>query len=114
MFLSNRRALFAFLACGIICILTSYSSGYLTVVLTETMNVDTEYVGIILALPATAYIISSIAVNYFVEYIPRRIFIFATFLVYTLAIFMMGPSEFLDFPNDLYIFLIGYFISGIA
>ncbi|CDW79392.1 permeases of the major facilitator superfamily [Stylonychia lemnae] len=114
MFLSNRRALFAFTGCGIICILTSYSSGYLTVVLSDQMNVSSEYIGLILALPAAAYIISSIAVNYFVEYIPRRIFIFATFLVYTFAILLMGPSQLLDFPKDLYIFLIGYFVSGIA
>lgn len=38
-FLSNRRAMFAYFACAVVCIMTSFSSGFLTVVLTETMDV---------------------------------------------------------------------------
>lgn len=106
--------MFAYVACGVVCIMTSFSSGFLTVVLTETKLIDESYVGFILAIPACAYILSSILVNYFIEYIPRRIFIFATFLIYTLSTFLLGPSEILSFPDEIYLFLIGYFMSGIA
>lgn len=114
LFLSNRRAMFAYFACAVVCIMTSFSSGFLTVVLTETMEIKEDYVGYILAIPAAAYILSSIFVNKFIDLVPRRIFIAGTFLIYFLATLLLGPSELLSFPKEVYIFMIGYFLSGVA
>lgn len=52
--------------------------------------------------------------NKFIDFVPRRIFIAGTFLIYFLATLLLGPSELLSFPNEVYIFMIGYFLSGVA
>eukprot|EP00347_Sterkiella_histriomuscorum_P011555 403372011 len=113
-FLTNRRVMFSYAACVVLCIMTSFSSGFLTIVLTQTMQIDEAYVGYILAIPASAYIISSILVNKFIEHIPRRIFMVTTFAIYFLGTLLLGPSQVFAFPNQLYLFFIGYFISGLA
>lgn len=113
MFLTNRRSLFAYLSCAMIGIFTSYNSSFLSLVL-EQFGFDGSSTGYVMAIPMLTYTLSSVVVTYLVKYIPRRLFIFISFVITALSLILVGPSLVLHMPNALWILLIGYALSGIG
>ena len=112
--LTNRRAILAYISCSIICIFMSFAAAFLTEVLSLEKGIPTVYNGLILALPCLTYAISSTLVSIIMGNFPRRLFILFAFLLLALAVFLQGPSEYLGFPNDNAILIVGLGISGIA
>ena len=45
---------------------------------------------------------------------PKRLFILASFVIMTVALFLFGPSNLLGLPNSNAIFLTGYALLGVA
>lgn len=39
-FFTNRRVMFSYASCGVLCIMTSYAAGFLTIVLTDTFGIE--------------------------------------------------------------------------
>ena len=58
------------------------------------------------------YVLFTTLVGYFIDRLPKRVFIALSFTGCTISLFIMGPSKLLGFPNDLWIFLLGYAMSG--
>jgi predicted MFS family arabinose efflux permease len=113
-FIFNRRSMFAFFSCTVICIMYQFPSSFVTIVLKEEKHIDPKYHGVILAVPALFYVISSTITGYITEKMPRRIFVLLSFVLMTIALFLFGPSYLLHIPEKFYIFMIGYALLGVA
>jgi predicted MFS family arabinose efflux permease len=92
MFLTNKRALIAYLSSTIVCFFMSYQSSFLTEVLETDKHVDEAWNGPILALSSVTYTISCFAVNIFSGRIPRRLLILISFLMLAGSTILQGPS----------------------
>ena len=100
-----------------ICIMISVCSSYYNSVLSLVIlsyGVNGALAGYVFAVPCFTYAISSICVTYIVKRFPRRLLIFVSFIVTTLSLFMMGPSEVLGFPNYLWLLVLGLALNGTA
>jgi DHA1 family solute carrier family 18 vesicular amine transporter 1/2 len=113
MFLKNRRSLFAYLSCAMIGIFTSYNSSFLSIIL-EDFGFSSSTTGYVMAIPMLTYTLSSIAVTYLVKYIPRRLFIFISFVITSISLILVGPSPLLGLPYTLWILIIGYALGGVG
>ena len=91
----------------------TYSSSFLTDVLTNEKGIPEQYNGLILALPCLTYALSSAVVSMIMGRFPRRLFILAAFLLLSVSTIMQGPSEMLHFPDNGLV-LAGLALSGIA
>ena len=114
MFLTNRRAMFAFMSCLIVCFFMSYQSAFLTDVLRKEKDVPEAWNGLILALPCLTYTISCILVNFIVGRFPRRLLILISFLMLAGSMVLQGPSKMLGLPDLLPIVLVGFALNGVA
>ena len=77
-------------------------------------EIDPSYNGFVLSLPMFTYTVSTAFVSSLTSRFPRRLFIFASFLLLSISMLLQGPSQLLGLPNSNVIMLIGYSISGIA
>lgn len=111
MFFFNKRCFFSYITCSIIGIYSSFMFGFLSLVLQE-YGLTESTVGYIFAIPCLTYAISSLCVSHLLSKLPRRLFLFFAFILCSVALFLLGPSELL--PNKLWILLIGYATNGIA
>ena len=91
MFLVNRRSLFAFASCLIVCFFMSYQSAFLADVLKD-KGFDSKGTGLVLALPCLTYTISCIRVNFAIGRVPRRLLILISFLLLAVSMILQGPS----------------------
>eukprot|EP00347_Sterkiella_histriomuscorum_P003211 403365165 len=114
MFLLNKRSMLAFLACIIVCISISYQSAFLTDVLRSEKNIPPSYNGFVLSLPMFTYTVSTVFVSSLSKRIPRRLFIFASFILLSISMLLQGPSVMFGLPDSNWLMFIGYSISGIA
>jgi MFS family permease len=115
MFLTNRRAMFAFMSCLIVCFFMSYQSAFLTDVLRKEKGVPEAWNGAILALPCLTYTISCILVNLLVGKLPRRLLILVSFLLLAGSMILQGPSKLFGITNTgLAIVLVGFALNGVA
>ena len=92
MFLVNKRSLFAFTSCLIVCFFMSYQSAFLADVLKD-KGFNSKGTGLVLALPCLTYTISCILVNFAVGRVPRRLLILISFLMLAVSMILQGPSE---------------------
>lgn len=114
LFLLNKRSLFAFASCSLVCFFMSYQSSFLTEVLRVEKGIPEIWNGPILALPCLTYTISCILVNYAVGRVPRRILILISFLMLAVSMVMQGPSQMLGLPDNNILMLAGFALNGIA
>ena len=114
LFFLNKRAMFAFVSCGLVCFFMSYQSSFLTDVLRKEKHIPEIWNGPILALPCLTYTISCILVNYAVGKVPRRILILISFLMLAVSMVLQGPSEMLGLPDNNILVLIGFALNGIS
>ena len=112
-FLTNKRSLFAYISCSLICVYTSFNSSFLSIVL-EDYGLDGTNIGYIFAVPCLMYALSSALVTYIIRRFPRRLFVFFSFLLASLSLLFMGPSSLLNLPNYLWVIVIGLVMNGIA
>ena len=113
MFLFNKRAIFAFASCVIICICVGYTSAFLSDELRTTKKMPVHLTGFVLALPMLTYTFSTITISYVIGRYPRRIYIFVSFLIMSIAMLLQGPSE-IFFEDSNYLLLLGFSLSGLA
>lgn len=111
-FFSNRRSIFGLITCSFVCLIYSFYSGFLVNVLQDEKHVDPKYNGIIISSQSLFYVLSTILVGYVIDKLPKRVFIALSFTGCTISLFIMGPSNLLGLPNDLWIFILGYALSG--
>lgn len=109
----NRRGLFALSSCGILMIFENFKSAFLSVYL-EYRGVDIAYHGWIIAISPFFYIFSGNFIGYIIDKAPRRIFMFFAFLLVSFALFMMGPSAMIGFPDELWLLYVGTGLIGLA
>jgi len=113
MFFFNKRAFFALVSCALIGIFTAFYSAFLSLVVIS-FGIEASAAGYVFAVPCLFFAISSFLVTYIVEKLPRRLFIFLSFAVTVVSLFLMGPSELLHLPNSFWILLLGLAINGAA
>jgi MFS family permease len=109
----NRRGLFALSSCGILMIFENFKSAFLSVYL-EHKGVDKAYHGWIIAISPFFYIFSGNFIGYIIDKAPRRIFMFFAFILVSFALFMMGPSAMIGFPDELWLLYVGTGLIGLA
>ena len=114
MFLTNKRALFAYISCTVVCFFMSYQSGFLTDVLKNEKGVPEQWNGPILALPALTYTMSCFLVNFVSGRFPRRLMILFSFLSLACSMVLQGPSLFLGLPDLIPLFLAGFALNGLS
>lgn len=114
LFLLNKRSLFAFASCSLVCFFMSYQSSFLTEVLRDEKGIPEIWNGPILALPMFFYTFSCILVNYAVGRVPRRILILISFLMLAVSMVMQGPSQMLGLPDNNILMLAGFALNGVA
>lgn len=114
MFIFNKRCIFAYISCSVICLFMTYSSSFLTEVLKNDKGIDEKYNGLILALPCLTYAISSTLVSMIMGRFPRRLFILIAFLLLACSTLLQGPSAMLHFPDSNNLVLLGLGLSGVA
>lgn len=114
MFLNNRRSIFSYISCTVICLFVAFKSSFLTPVLEHNFGIEQFWHGWILAIPAICYVFSAAVVGYIIDYAPRRIFLLVTFVVMLASLILMGPSYLLHLPKQVWIFFIGFGLNGIA
>lgn len=114
MFLFNRRSLFAFVSCTVVCFFMSYQSAFLTDVLKKEKNIDPVWFGPILALPCIAYTISCILVNFIVGKFPRRLLVLVSFIMLAASMVLQGPSLMFGLPDSNIMVITGLALNGIA
>lgn len=113
-FIFNRRSIFSFISCSAVCFFISFESSFFTVVLLDHFEINIDYHGYILAIPALAYVVSAILVNYALDIWPRRVFMLMTFIMVSISLFLMGPSETFGFPQYTWLFFLGYTMNGLS
>ena len=113
-FLFNKRCMFAFISCSVICLFMTYASSFLTDVLSKEKGIDEKYNGLILALPCLTYALSSAMVSKIMGTFPRRLFMLFAFLLLACSTLLQGPSEMLSLPDMNALVIIGLGLSGIA
>lgn len=96
-----------------ISIFSSYYNSVLSLVIVS-YNVNGSAAGYVFAIPCFTYAVSSIMVTYIVSYLPRRLFIFLSFTTTAISLFMMGPSAVLNFPDYLWLLILGLAVNGAA
>ena len=109
----NKRSFFAYLSCTLIGVYTSFNYAFLSIVL-EGFGLSESEVGYVFAIPCLTYCLSSILVSHIVGKLPRRLFIFFSFLMFSVSLFLLGPSIMLRLPNYVWILMIGYALNGCA
>ena len=87
MFLANKRSIFAFASCLIVCFFMSYQSAFLADVL-KAKGFKSKGTGLVLALPCLTYTISCILVNFAVGKVPRRLLILISFLMLAVSMIL--------------------------
>ena len=70
--------------------------------------------GFYFAFLSIPYFFSALLVSIFFENVPRKLQFILCFLLSTIAIMLMGPSEILGFPNHRIFILIGLLIMGLV
>lgn len=113
MFLFNKRSFFAYVSCALIGVYTSFNYAFLSLVLQE-FGLSDSQIGYVFAIPCLAYCICTVLVSYVVGKLPRRLFIFISFMLFTVSLFLLGPSLMLHMPDLLWILILGYAINGCA
>jgi MFS family permease len=101
MFLKHPRSLFCLLACGVSMICLLFFESTLSNYLEHTYNISPKSNGLIFAIPCLFYAGSSPFVGMLTKIMQRRLIIFFAFVLNVIALFMMGPSELLGFPQGL-------------
>jgi len=94
-------------------IFENFKSAFLSTHL-EKKNVDISYHGWIIAISPFFYIFSGNFIGYVIDKAPRRIFMFFAFIIVSLALFMMGPSASIGFPDELWLLCVGTGVIGLA
>jgi predicted MFS family arabinose efflux permease len=113
MFFFNKRAFFSLVSCALIGIFTAFYSAILSLVVIG-FGLNPSAAGYIFAIPCLTFAVSSFLVTYIVDKLPRRLFIFFSFLLTVISLFLMGPSELLNMPNLFGILLLGIALNGAA
>ena len=88
MFMTNKRAMFSLISCGVVCFFMSYQSSFLTDVLRKEKKIDEIWNGPILALPLATCLIACILVNSAAAKCPKRVIIVVSFLVLAGSMFL--------------------------
>lgn len=109
----NRRGLFALSSCGILMVFENFKSAFLSVYL-EHKGVEKSYHGWVIAISPFFYILSGNFIGYIIDKAPRRIFMFLAFILVTFALFLMGPSQLIGFPDKIWLLYIGTGLIGLA
>ncbi len=60
------------------------------------------------------YIISGNFIRNIIEKAPRRIFMFLAFILVSIGLLLMGPSELIGFPDEIWLLYIGTGLIGLA
>ena len=68
----------------------------------------------IIAISPFFYIFSGNFIGYVIDKAPRRIFMFFAFLLVSVGLFMMGPSDLLGLPKNIELLYVGTGIIGLA
>ena len=111
MFLFNKKCVFSYASIVFIGIYSSYNYSFFSLVL-EGFGLSESTVGYIFAIPCFTYAISSISVAFIIQKFPRRLFIFASFILVSIALLLLSPMK--QLPNELWIILLGYAILGVG
>lgn len=105
--------MFAFSSCVAVCVVVGYTSAFLSDELRTVRKMPVSMTGFVIALPMLAYTLSTISISYIIGKYPRRMYIFISFLIMSVALLFQGPSETL-FDDCNYLILIGFSLSGFA
>ncbi len=70
--------------------------------------------GYVFAIPCLFFALSAFLVTYIVARVPRRLFIFLSFVGVGFSLFMMGPSDLLHFPDKLWLLILGLALNGVV
>jgi MFS family permease len=94
-------------------IFENFKSAFLSTYLDKN-GVDVAYHGWIIALSPFFYILSGNLIGYVIDKAPRRIFMFAAFILVSFALLLMGPSDLIGLPKLIWLLYIGSGLVGLA
>lgn len=113
-FLYNRRAVFAFVSVAAMTVFCQFPSAFMVIALTNEFNIDTQYHGYVLAVPALFYVLSSFACSAAIDYLPMRLFMLIGFLIQATSLVLLGPSSIFNLPQYFWLYMIGYAVLGFS
>lgn len=108
----HRRLFFNLFATGILMTAMSFGSAILAPRLQKTYGVSTTVMGLIFALPLILAAVSPVVVNFLSARFENRLIISVALVLVSVSFLMIGPSETLGFPEELYLMCIGLVLMG--
>jgi hypothetical protein len=113
MFYKNRRAMVAIILSIFAMIFMLFFNSILSLKL-HFFNVLDQNIGYVFSLGCCSYALSSILVLKILNYVPARYLTQMALVLATISLFILGPSQLLNLPDELYLILIGFTLAGIS
>lgn len=95
------------MTCSYCCIFFQFKSSFFVTVLEYEKHVPVQYNGIIVSYGSLIYLGTTLITGQISHLMPKRLFKAFTFVLISIGLFLMGPSQLLNLPDHLWIFLIG-------
>jgi MFS family permease len=113
MMVTNKRALVNMISGSFAMLFLVCFDSILSLRLKE-FHVEDAHIGYVFAVPCLCYAFCSIYVGTLCKYMHRRNVTLLAFMFNTFALCVLGPSEMLHLPNNVFILLCGLALLGVA
>jgi len=110
--LKCKDATFAFIACAIGEYNITFFSAFLSVHLSGTYGLTDSQVSLCFLLASVPYVMAALMLPCIGNKIPRKVLFVTCFVTTSFSFGLMGPSSFFDWPDHLYLVLLGLGIVG--
>lgn len=112
MFLTNFKAMVILVACSLIMLFSNFLDPIFSPELKDEYGIKERYIGFISALPFFMYAVCCPFVTWLLTKTRRSVIILVAFFLCSFALILVGPSETLHIPRNLWVLITGYAILG--